>query len=55
MGHREFGNLGHTNRVIYFGLSPYEQKAYKNAFVKGIPAALRRYAMLFLVASPGKL
>ena len=39
---KTFGNLIHYRRMVYHGLSPFEQKAFTGAVGKGIPNLFRR-------------
>ncbi|XP_012221468.1 cytochrome b-c1 complex subunit 8 [Linepithema humile] len=38
----KFGNLAKINGIVYFRLSPYEQKAFKGLISEGIPNLARR-------------
>lgn len=53
MGHRGFGNLTKVSRLVYFGLSPFEQKAFKFYIAKGIPNLLRRMRRQVFLVLPG--
>lgn len=39
---KQFGNLAKINGVVYFRLSPYEQKAFKGIISEGVPNLIRR-------------
>jgi ubiquinol-cytochrome c reductase subunit 8 len=39
----KFGNLAKINGVVYFRLSPHEQKAFKGMFSEGFPNMMRRF------------
>ncbi|KAI4499102.1 hypothetical protein M0802_005685 [Mischocyttarus mexicanus] len=39
----QFGNLYKLRRIVYFRLSPHEQKAFKGAISEGIPNIIRRF------------
>lgn len=40
---KEFGNLAKISGVVYFRLSPYEQKAFKGMVTDGVPNLIRRF------------
>lgn len=54
MGHREFGKLTKVSRLVYFGLSPFEQRAFKFYVSRGIPNLLRRMRRQVFLIAPGK-
>ncbi|TGZ51077.1 cytochrome b-c1 complex subunit 8 [Temnothorax curvispinosus] len=39
---KEFGNLAKINGIVFFRLSPYEQKAFKGIISEGVPNTIRR-------------
>ncbi|XP_020290638.1 cytochrome b-c1 complex subunit 8-like [Pseudomyrmex gracilis] len=39
---KQFGNLAKINGIVYFRLSPYEQKAFKGMISEGVPNLIRR-------------
>jgi len=39
---KQFGNLAKINGIVYFRLSPYEQKAFKGIVSEGVPNTIRR-------------
>ncbi|XP_011687256.1 PREDICTED: cytochrome b-c1 complex subunit 8-like [Wasmannia auropunctata] len=39
---KQFGNLAKINGVVFFRLSPYEQKAFKGIISEGVPNTIRR-------------
>ncbi|XP_015173626.1 PREDICTED: cytochrome b-c1 complex subunit 8 [Polistes dominula] len=39
----EFGNLYKLRRIVFFRLSPHEQKAFKGMISEGIPNTIRRF------------
>ncbi|KAM9312430.1 cytochrome b-c1 complex subunit 8 isoform 1-T2 [Gastrophryne carolinensis] len=47
-----FGDLAKVRHVITFTLSPFEQRAFANAFSKGIPNIWRRMTSNFLTIVP---
>ncbi|XP_029165727.1 cytochrome b-c1 complex subunit 8-like [Nylanderia fulva] len=48
---KQFGNLAKINGIVYFRLSPYEQKAFKGLISEGVPNLARRfYDRVFRVA-----
>jgi len=48
-----FGNLGVRVRgIIYYSLSPHEQRAFANILSKGFPNTLRRIQAQFLRVFP---
>jgi len=50
---KHFGNLGvRVSGIIYYGLSPHEQRAFAGIFSKGIPNTLRRIQSQFLRVVP---
>ncbi|CAK1578310.1 unnamed protein product [Parnassius mnemosyne] len=42
---KQFGNLAYIRGILYFRLSPYEQKAFAGAFKKGLPNLVPRTFM----------
>ncbi|GAB1862841.1 Cytochrome b-c1 complex subunit 8 [Camponotus japonicus] len=40
---KEFGNLAKINGIVYFRLSPYEQKPFKGLISEGVPNIIRRF------------
>ncbi|XP_050452096.1 cytochrome b-c1 complex subunit 8-like [Cataglyphis hispanica] len=40
---KQFGNLAKINGIVFFRLSPYEQKAFKGIIAEGLPNLLRRF------------
>jgi len=40
---KEFGNLYKINGIVFFHLSPYEQKAFKGLISEGVPNLIRRF------------
>ncbi|XP_001511431.2 cytochrome b-c1 complex subunit 8 [Ornithorhynchus anatinus] len=49
---REFGNLIKVRHIISYSLSPFEQRAFPNFFIKGIPNVLRRTRESILKVAP---
>jgi len=50
-----FGNLGvRVNGLIYYSLSPHEQKAFTGFFKRGFPNTVRRIRSSVLVVVPRK-
>ncbi|XP_038595803.1 cytochrome b-c1 complex subunit 8 [Tachyglossus aculeatus] len=49
---REFGNLIKVRHIISYSLSPFEQRAFPNYFIKGIPNVLRRTRECILKVAP---
>ncbi|XP_011874764.1 PREDICTED: cytochrome b-c1 complex subunit 8-like [Vollenhovia emeryi] len=48
---KQFGNLAKINGIVYFRLSPYEQKAFGGMISEGIPNTIRRiHSSIFRVA-----
>ncbi|XP_077329333.1 cytochrome b-c1 complex subunit 8 [Lithobates pipiens] len=47
-----FGDLAKVRNVITFTLSPFEQRAFAQVFLKGIPNVLRRCTSSFLTVVP---
>ncbi|KAG7206772.1 hypothetical protein KM043_000688 [Ampulex compressa] len=47
-----FGNLAKVNGIVFFRLSPYEQKAFSGMFTEGIPNLIRRFRSQVLRISP---
>ncbi|NP_001161454.1 cytochrome b-c1 complex subunit 8 isoform X1 [Nasonia vitripennis] len=43
MGHLDFGNLAKIRGIVYFRLSPHEQKAFAGAISHGVPNMIRRF------------
>ncbi|XP_011298468.1 cytochrome b-c1 complex subunit 8 [Fopius arisanus] len=39
---KEFGTLAKIRGIVYFRLSPYEQKAFAGAISHGVPNTIRR-------------
>jgi len=53
MGGHGFGTLAKVRGMIYYKLSPYEQKAFAGAITKGVPNTLRRIKeSFFTVGTP---
>jgi len=53
---RHFGNLGvRVNGLIYYSLSPMEQKAFTGYFSKSVPNFLRRIQSQILRVGPRTL
>ncbi|KAM9850262.1 cytochrome b-c1 complex subunit 8 [Aulostomus maculatus] len=49
----KFGNLAYMRHIITYSLSPFEQRAFPNYFIKGIPNVWRRFrSSVFRVAPP---
>jgi len=49
----QFGNLGvRVNGLIYYSLSPHEQKAFAGFFSKGFPSTVRRIRTNILTVVP---
>ncbi|EGI66311.1 PREDICTED: cytochrome b-c1 complex subunit 8-like [Acromyrmex echinatior] len=40
---KDFGNLYKLNGIVYYRLSPYEQKAFKGLISEGVPNLIRRF------------
>ena len=51
---KHFGNIARVNRLIYFGVSPYEQKVFKGLVTKGFPNYLKNLVKHIFIAAPGK-
>lgn len=51
----EWGHLAKIRRVVYFRLSPHEQKAFAGVISHGIPNMIRRIREQFLIVVPRKL
>ncbi|XP_012538545.2 cytochrome b-c1 complex subunit 8 [Monomorium pharaonis] len=50
---KKFGNLAKINGIVYFRLSPYEQKAFKGIISEGVPNLIRRIqGSIFRVTPP---
>lgn len=47
-----FGNLAKVRGIIYYKLSPYEQKTFAGYFSKGFPNTVRRFASKALIVVP---
>ena len=51
---RTFGSLKKINRMVYFTISPFEQRAFAGVITKGIPKMMSRFAGQAFVTLPGK-
>jgi len=51
---KQFGNLYKINGIVYFRLSPYEQKAFKGLISEGVPNTIRRFQSSVLRVAPCK-
>ncbi|XP_072923333.1 cytochrome b-c1 complex subunit 8-like [Hemitrygon akajei] len=52
MGHH-FGNLARVRHIITYTISPFEQRAFANYLIKGIPNTWRRFkGQVFRVVPP---
>ncbi|XP_032673467.1 cytochrome b-c1 complex subunit 8 [Odontomachus brunneus] len=40
---KHWGNLAKISGIVYFRLSPYEQKAFKGMISEGVPNMVRRF------------
>ena len=50
---RHFGNLGvRVSGIIYYSLSPHEQRAFAGILSKGIPNTIKRIQSQFLKVFP---
>ncbi|KAL0125078.1 hypothetical protein PUN28_004313 [Cardiocondyla obscurior] len=50
---KQFGNLAKVSGIVFFRLSPYEQKAFGGIFKEGIPNTIRRFqSNVFYVVPP---
>ena len=50
---RSFGNLKKINRMVYFTISPFEQRAFAGVITKGIPKMMSRFAGQAFKVLPG--
>ncbi|XP_011494254.1 PREDICTED: cytochrome b-c1 complex subunit 8 [Ceratosolen solmsi marchali] len=50
--HMVFGNLAKITRVIYYRLSPYEQKPFVGIIKHGFPNVLRRLQENIFIVTP---
>lgn len=50
-----FGQLAKIRGIIYYKLSPFEQKAFGGVISKGIPNTIRRISENFFTVAPRKL
>lgn len=55
MGGLHFGNLAKIRGIVYFRLSPYEQKAFGGVIDHGVPNIIRRMREQVLRVVPRKL
>ena len=51
---KEFGNLAKIRGVVYFRLSPHEQRAFAGAISHGVPNMFRRFRESVLTVVPRK-
>ncbi|KAL5011639.1 hypothetical protein ScPMuIL_010190 [Solemya velum] len=50
---RAFGNLTTVRGIIYYGLSPFEQRAFAGAISHGVPNMFRRFrGQVFRIVPP---
>ncbi|THK32842.1 cytochrome b-c1 complex subunit 8 [Diachasma alloeum] len=50
-----FGNLAKIRGIVYFRLSPYEQKAFAGAISHGVPNTIRRIRESALRVGPAMI
>lgn len=55
MGGKHFGELFKLRNIIYYRLSPFEQRAFAGAIKQGVPNILRRFRENVFVVVPRKL
>ncbi|XP_067142037.1 cytochrome b-c1 complex subunit 8 [Centruroides vittatus] len=49
---KTFGNLHFIRGIIYYTISPYEQRAFAGFIKEGIPNLLRRFTSQIFVVGP---
>lgn len=47
-----FGNLAYIRGIIYYSISPYEQRAFAGFIKEGFPNLLRRFSSQIFVVGP---
>jgi len=50
----KFGNLAKINGVVFFRLSPHEQKPFKGVISEGVPNMVRRFQSNVFRVAPSK-
>lgn len=51
---KQFGNLAKINGIVFFRLSPYEQKPFKGIISEGVPNLVRRFQNRVFRVAPCK-